>query len=528
MPVDPWDPADQKLKTRLPGTQSLADGPIAIKKTRGHEIPDDAHEGFMSVSDLLKGKGKGKGKKRARSPTPVQSEDEDEDDDDDEAEQEMLFGVPVFDPAAKGRAKGMAMKAKAVAKKKAKAEPPITKTKTASKAKGKVAETKQTKATKGKSTDLDDLPRRSIDFLTTSGPTRRRMTTPPMTPPSSSRSPSPEVRRRGKGTTKFSAYPPSPISDESLAKITKPNDQNSLSPNTAALVGFSQLDTIDLSWDDEGEFDEPMNPIAGPSRVAKPPLVHSRSAAMMPPPPVPLGRPSVSPVATKAAGPFDIRPGARRGPDKAAANHQISPMPQVLSSSVSPMGMPQRPGRIVDDSSPLVPQRVRRRRDPGRPRANRKEVNELVSPVPPVNEIVLMIKLDLDVGVSGSEQSADESSGEESESDRRFANNFQPTQAPAGYDQRAVYAAGLSTQAAPKSGLNFRSAQVVNARKEAFFAKARKPVLLTDSEGDGSGDENEYQLGSFVVDDESGFDSKLTWKSEYVLESSADTYSPDP
>jgi hypothetical protein len=76
--------------------------------------------------------------------------------------------------------------------------------------------------------------------------------------------------------------------------------------------------------------------------------------------------------------------------------------------------------------------------------------------------------------------------------------------------------------------LNFRSAQVVNARKEAFFAKARKPVLLTDSEGDGSGDENEYQLGSFVVDDESGFDSKLTWKSEYVLESSADTYSPDP
>lgn len=380
MPVDPWDPADQKLKTRLPGTQSLADGPKAIKKSRGHEIPDDAHEGFMSVSDLLKSKGKGKGKKRARSPTPVQSEDEDEDEDD-EAEQEMLFGVPVFDPAAKGRAKGMAMKAKAVAKKKAKAEPPITKSKTASKSNGKLAEPKQTKAAKGKSTDLDDLPRRSIDFLTTSGPTRRRMTTPPMTPPSSSRSPSPEVRARGKGKTKFSAYPPSPISDESLAKITKSNDQNSLSPNTAALVGFSQIDAIDLSWDDQGEFDEPMEPVAGPSRLAKPPLVHTKSAAMMPPPPVPLERPSVSPVTTKKAGPFDIRPGARRGPTKPAANHQISPIPQALSSSVSPMDMPRRPGRVVDDSSPLVSQRVRRRRDPGRPRANRKEDNELVSPV---------------------------------------------------------------------------------------------------------------------------------------------------
>lgn len=139
-----------------------------------------------------------------------------------------------------------------------------------------------------------------------------------------------------------------------------------------------------------------------------------------------------------------------------------------------------------------------------------------------------MVKLDLDVGVSGSEQSADESSGEESESDRRFANNFQPTQAPAGYDQRAVYAAGLSTQAAPKSGLNFRSAQVVNARKEAFFAKARKPVLLTDSEGEGSGDENEYQLGSFVVDDESGFDSKFDMEGRVLLVSSADTCSSNP
>lgn len=88
--------------------------------------------------------------------------------------------------------------------------------------------------------------------------------------------------------------------------------------------------------------------------------------------------------------------------------------------------------------------------------------------------------------------------------------DFQPTQAPRGYDQRAMYAAGLSTQAAPRSGLNFRSAQSVNARKEAFFAKARRPVVLSDSGGEEhDSEENEYELGSFVCDDASvDFDSE--------------------
>jgi len=35
-------------------------------------------------------------------------------------------------------------------------------------------------------------------------------------------------------------------------------------------------------------------------------------------------------------------------------------------------------------------------------------------------------------------------------------------------------------------------------------------VLLTDSEGEGDGEENEYQLGSFVCDDEDmGFESEF-------------------
>ena len=106
--------------------------------------------------------------------------------------------------------------------------------------------------------------------------------------------------------------------------------------------------------------------------------------------------------------------------------------------------------------------------------------------------------------VSGSEGSADESwTDEETESDRRFGGlEFAPTQARRGYNQRAIYVAGLSTQAAPRAGLAFKP----QGDKVAFMAKARKPVLVTDDEDDevdgGEGSENEYELGSFVCNDE--------------------------
>ena len=109
--------------------------------------------------------------------------------------------------------------------------------------------------------------------------------------------------------------------------------------------------------------------------------------------------------------------------------------------------------------------------------------------------------------MSGSASSDEPSSDVESESDRVFANDFQPTQAPKGYNQRAIYLAGLSTQEAPKAGLTFKSV----GDRHAFLAKARKPVLLTDDEEDGEESENEYQLGSFVCPDEDvSFESELS------------------
>lgn len=107
--------------------------------------------------------------------------------------------------------------------------------------------------------------------------------------------------------------------------------------------------------------------------------------------------------------------------------------------------------------------------------------------------------MDINAELSGS-ASSDESGSDldrETHSDQVFAGEeFAPTQAPKGYDQRAMHRAGLSTQAGSKAGLGFQP----NKRKEAFLAKARKPVYVTDDEASGS--ENDYELGSFVVDDE--------------------------
>jgi ATP-dependent DNA helicase MPH1 len=119
----------------------------------------------------------------------------------------------------------------------------------------------------------------------------------------------------------------------------------------------------------------------------------------------------------------------------------------------------------------------------------------------------------VDVEISGTDSADEPSQDEETESDRKFAGkDFAPTQAPKGYNQRAIYLAGLSTQAGSRAGLGFNP----RGNPEGFLAKARRPVLVTDderSEGaateQGADSENEYELGSFVVQDDEdlGFDA---------------------
>lgn len=102
--------------------------------------------------------------------------------------------------------------------------------------------------------------------------------------------------------------------------------------------------------------------------------------------------------------------------------------------------------------------------------------------------------------MSGSE-SSDEASEVENSQDRDFAGDFQATQAPRNYNQHAVYAAGLSTQACSRAGLRF--SRTHSSERAKFLGKATKPVLLSDEERDRERDsEDEYEVGSFVCDDE--------------------------
>lgn len=103
-----------------------------------------------------------------------------------------------------------------------------------------------------------------------------------------------------------------------------------------------------------------------------------------------------------------------------------------------------------------------------------------------------------EVEVEGETTMGDDLSGEESESDRRFAGQFHPTQAPQGFNQQAAYLAGLATQIRP-GGPDFSDRA---GKHDRFLAKARRPVFLSQEDRElREGPSSEYE-GSFVCGDD--------------------------
>ena len=90
-------------------------------------------------------------------------------------------------------------------------------------------------------------------------------------------------------------------------------------------------------------------------------------------------------------------------------------------------------------------------------------------------------------------------------SDTGFAGDFAATQAPSGYDQSAVYRRSLMTQAGPSASVPaFRGGPM---RRGIFRAGpirdvGRRPVLLSSSPQREPDSEDEYELGTFIVDDD--------------------------
>lgn len=395
-----------------------------------------------------------------------------------------------------------------------------------------------------------------LDFFHAEGPLRRGLDPFVATSSSPAKAPSSSPQK-----LRFSSPSRDPIDDEiilppsppqrvnaRIATSSKPNG-NKLSPRTAAAAGFSQIDPIDLSWDDDDEADA-ANWQVSPSPHVRPLLPKTPGSSVatrsdMPPPPVPstsrMGIVASSPFAPLVPSAMSTSVGDTQFPVRRlgmARRRIILPSSEENNSPIGPSNNTdvihsrmQSSGGVVDpDSSPMVPVGARRR--PGRLR-RRIAIDPSSSPVrnePSVGSERPHARvigregrredgrqggekkkgpmgnfMDLDAELSGNDSgdtSEHSASSIASSSDLNFANEFAPTQAPKGYNQRAIYLAGLGTQA-QGHGLQFK--RDMAKEREEFLQRARRPVYITDEEDGGPkrrSSEDEYELGSFIVDDE--------------------------
>ena len=386
MPVDPWDPGDQKAKRKLPSAKNV-DAEPARKKQRGHSIPEGGHEGFKSVAELLRDSGKlsgsktpskGKGNQtesRKRAATPSQSESDEEAEDLD-----LLYGH-IKTTKGKGKSTGKVKKAgprgavRGKVKGKDEAVTEVMPTQRETSVDMFDEEERRRKSQR------DELNRSALDFFQAEGPIRQQQHTPPLaTPPSS---PPDKGKRPVRPTL-------SPETDESppMAQKSPPGMSpvaaavkdavGRLTPRTAAAAGFSQIGPIDLSFDEDGIDIEDTpensvrqissaatsNPAPSSSRqsetlaphprsrimgISRPRRTQTKSIDMMPPPPVPPPSHGSSspriPVSTFEATQAIRGPGGRRRPAQVVPSSGLRPGPTKLS---------------VDDSPMLPPDRVRR------------------------------------------------------------------------------------------------------------------------------------------------------------------------
>ncbi|KAJ9120719.1 hypothetical protein QFC22_002650 [Naganishia vaughanmartiniae] len=252
----------------------------------------------------------------------------------------------------------------------------------------------------------------------------------------------------------------------------EPQPTSTVTPrNTKAkeILPSSDFSNIDSRWMldlDDDEFDSHM-PSKG-STFKTPSAVRNTSSRSMPPPSFIPARALVKTPSTVEPSPIPIR--------KAIKKRII-----LATSSDGEEGrsarLPSSDKERLDFTSPTVPLGAR----PTKPRPRR--LNHLIED---------------DVAVEGDTTMGDDLSGEESDSDRRFAGQFEPTQAPNGFNQRAAYLAGLSTQGRP-GGPDFSDHSDQHGR---FLAKARRPVFLSqEDDATREGPSSEYE-GSFVCGDD--------------------------
>lgn len=403
MPVDPWDPEEGKSRKRLSAVdREDRESAKKVKKQRGHEIPEDGLTGFKSVAELLRDCGKlPRGKKGKKSAVETDEEEEEVEERvesrsktkgkgkakkkvanvlSESDESETLVDLDdLF--ATMDKEKGNSTTTRPVKRARSgSAQPqPAKRAPRGRSKKDQVVVTriprKEEKVDEVKEDDKvrhSSSPKRStIDFLSVEPVPRRRALSPPMlTPPSS-----PPTR----------AAPPPPLSPESPTTFAPdpfglvPPGATKLSPSIAAKAGFSQIASIDMTWEDDliSSPAVPIRPKAVPLKLTPNPLPASGST------PVPsltsslqasgvrkrimgISRPKNSPTAvalhstaSRDAMPPPPIPLHKSSP--AAALVPSSPAAPIRSSPIVPSPIVPPPRRVGRRRAGLPPEEVPRR-----------------------------------------------------------------------------------------------------------------------------------------------------------------------
>ena len=444
-------------------------------------IPDGATNGFVSVADLIQ-----KGSKRSRKDpgdsvakrgskkaepqqetlTPSQLVAQMESADEYEAEVARAEKEPI--PKGKGKGKG-----KAPAKSKVKKAPtrsekakPVSKTTFAVKSK---SSSKQQRIT-----ELDH----SVIDLCDSSPAPTLATQPSapswLLSDGSDGEPGPFSKRL------------SPPANSPMLPVATSFKFSSSSDMPPAIVGFQSARSVPRIIPD-GDSDSDVEVITStPARIGR----SSRTAML--PPPLPA-QPSPFDISMESPEPFSqaIRaPGARRLRKLPDVSLESSP---PISSQIRARGFRRSTSSSSTSPSPPPKRRKHRHRDRADP-VRRADRNGL---------------LDDRAIHSGDDEHAGDTSAsdeEESESDRMFVTELDPTQASPSYDQSNAYRHGLLTQA-PSNGPAFRNGPVrgmshLNMREHGIMRANKRAAGVSSSPVQPDRTISDYEDDSFVVRDD--------------------------
>ncbi len=441
--IDPWVPEQKKNSKRKTSTRSLSKEP-APKRARGVAIPEGAMAGFVQASKLTVGP-----QSSRRSTGRKKSENNDMRDEPPDiiAMAEGSFESPV---------NGHSVKSKGPGRSSAKSSEGRRKKQPVIEADGDMGE---------KSTPQSMGDQAALDFFSTAPALK---SSPPVVVSKS---------EEMEATAEVATSPPrvttavsAPL--RSVIATTAPVRKDFGVQNGVLTKGLSQINSSAWMLDVDDEDDFPLPNAGGRKATFKSSSVQSNGHGTMGPPAAPAQamKSSVPPTPVQDSSPLPVRRRVLPHADSPQTHGEMTGGPRL------PVGRSHAARRVIETSSEDSPM-------PRHPNRNRNLARQFI---------------ETEAGVSDPSEDEDfDSSGQESESDRRFAGNFQPTQAPAGYDQRRAYMAGLATQV-PQGGPAFSHR---SDRHANFLAKARKPIMLSQEAPAGPSSQY-FTSDSFVVDDD--------------------------